>query len=162
MGVGGIILAILVMLGLQALLTNVAWLFFVLKTAGALYLAVGLWRGASQPLVEGTPAKRAAGSAGKSFVAALLTQLSNPKAVVVYGNIFTALLPRDLPRPIAILLPGLVFIVEAGWYSIVVLALSAASPRRAYLRCKTGIDRITGGVLGLLGIKLLVSAGPVR
>jgi len=160
MGIGGVIFAILVMLGLQALLGTFGWLFFALKAAGALYLiylGITLWKGAGRPLVEeGEPLPSR--SAGSAFLRALLTQLSNPKAVVVYGSIFAALLPPNLPHSVSLFLPLLVFIVEAGWYSIVALALSSASPRRAYLSCKTTIDRVAGGVLGLLGLKLLASA----
>jgi hypothetical protein len=75
---------------------------------------------------------------------------------------FAALLPHDPPRSAAIVLPTLVFLVEAGWYSIVVLPLSSASPRKTYLCCKPALDRLTNGVLGLLGIKLPVSAAPAR
>jgi len=41
------------------------------------------------------------------------------------------------------------------WYAIVALALSSAAPRSAYLRYKAWIDRAAGGVMVLLGIKLL-------
>jgi threonine/homoserine/homoserine lactone efflux protein len=165
MGIGGVIFAILVMLGLHALLASVGWLYFALKAAGALYLiylAVGLWKGAGKPFVETDQVAPIPGSARSSFLRALLTQLSNPKALVVYGSIFAALLPPDLPRSASVILPFLVFTVEAGWYSIVALALSSATPRRAYLRCKAHIDRVTGGVLGLLGLKLLFSADSSR
>jgi len=160
MGIGGVIFAILVMLGLHALLASVGWLFLTLKIAGALYLiylGVGLWKGADAD--QGAAVSR---SAHNAFLRALLTQLSNPKALVVYGSIFAALLPADLPRSASVVLPALVFTVEAGWYSIVALALSSARPRKAYLRCKTGIDRVSGGVLGLLGLKLLFSADSSR
>jgi threonine/homoserine/homoserine lactone efflux protein len=165
MGIGAVIFAILVMLGLHALLASVGWLYFALKAAGALYLiymGIGLWKGAGRPFVEADEAAPVSGSPHSSFLRALLTQLSNPKALVVYGSIFAALLPPDLPRSASVILPFLVFMVEAGWYSIVALALSSATPRRAYLRCKTGIDRVAGGVLGLLGLKLLLSADSPR
>jgi threonine/homoserine/homoserine lactone efflux protein len=165
MGIGGVIFAILVMLGLHALLASVGWLFLTLKIAGALYLiylGVGLWKGAGRPLADADQGAAVSRSAHNAFLRALLTQLSNPKALVVYGSIFAALLPADLPRSASVVLPALVFTVEAGWYSIVALALSSARPRKAYLRCKTGIDRVSGGVLGLLGLKLLFSADSSR
>jgi threonine efflux protein len=54
---------------------------------------------------------------------------------------------------------GGVFCIEAGWYAIVALALSAPAPAAAYLRWKARIDRAAGGVMGLLGIKLIYDAG---
>jgi threonine/homoserine/homoserine lactone efflux protein len=42
--------------------------------------------------------------------------------------------------------------------SLAVLALSSASPRAAYLRAKTVVDRTAGTVLGVLGLRLAASA----
>lgn len=158
MGLGAVIFAVLVMLGLQALLVRVTWLFLTLKVAGALYLiylAIGIWRGVTKPMTADTSGAVVAGSSGRAFVRALLTQLSNPKALVVYGSIFAALLPPQLPAGVTLLLPFLIFVIEAGWYTIVALALSAAAPRATYLRWKTTLDRVAGSVLALLGVRLL-------
>ena len=43
--------------------------------------------------------------------------------------------------------------------AIVALALSAPAPAAAYLRWKAWIDRAAGGVMGLLGVKLIHDAG---
>ncbi|HTH48612.1 MAG TPA: LysE family translocator [Candidatus Limnocylindria bacterium] len=161
MGVGGILFAALVIGGLQAFLVGVPWLYLILKGLGGLYLvclAVGVFRGAKQPLDEATSTAVVTKSCWCAFRRGLFTQLSNPKTAVVYGSIFAALLPRDLPRYLTIILPLFVFLIEAGWYSIVALVLSSSAPRSIYLKSKTTIDRVAGGVLGLLGIKLLASA----
>jgi threonine/homoserine/homoserine lactone efflux protein len=52
-----------------------------------------------------------------------------------------------------------IFAIEAGWYSIVAVGLSSARPRSTYLRWKRWIDRLSGTVLGALGIKLIAEAG---
>jgi len=161
MGVGAVVFAGLVLLGLQAVLVRVTWLFLSLKVVGAFYLvyiAVGIWRGAAKPIQETNSASAGSGTAGQAFRRALLTQLSNPKALVVYGSIFAALLPPDLPSVAAAALPIPIFAIEAGWYAIVAVALSASGPRQTYLRCKPVVDRIAGAVLGLLGVRLLISA----
>jgi threonine/homoserine/homoserine lactone efflux protein len=121
-------------------------------------MAVGIFWGAKKPLADGPTGAVAEGAPWSAFRRGLLTQLSNPKAAVIYGSIFAALLPAPLPRPAALILLLLVFFVEAGWYSVVALALSSNRPRKAYLNWKTTIDRVAGGVLALLGIKLLSSA----
>jgi threonine/homoserine/homoserine lactone efflux protein len=53
---------------------------------------------------------------------------------------------------------GLKIAIEAGWYALVALALSAGGPRRVYLRAKTGLNRAAGAVMAALGVKLLASA----
>jgi threonine/homoserine/homoserine lactone efflux protein len=162
MGIGGVIFSVLVVLGLHAALSTVPQLYAMLKVAGGvylLYLGIRIWRGAREPLAIAEPGERLKSSFGNSFLIALGTQLSNPKTAVFYGSIFAALLPQDLPLLVAaVLLPALVFLVEAGWYAIVALALSAASPRAAYLRFKTMVDRTAGTVLVILGLKLVASA----
>jgi threonine/homoserine/homoserine lactone efflux protein len=162
MGIGGVIFSVLVVLGLHAVLSNVPRLYLVLKVAGGiylLYLGIRIWRGAKEPLRIADPGDRMKSSFSNSFRIALFTQLSNPKTAVFYGSIFAALLPQDLPALLAaVLLPALVFVVEAGWYAIVALALSSASPRAAYLRAKTMVDRTAGTMLGVLGLKFVASA----
>jgi threonine/homoserine/homoserine lactone efflux protein len=161
MGCGGVIFATAALLGLQALLNAVPWLYLTIKMLGGAYLAFlgyKIWRGAEQPLILVQASNtEATSSTGRSFFLGLATQLSNPKTAVVYTSVFAALLPPDVPLQIVLIVPVIVFCVEAGWYSIVALALSAAKPRAAYLRYKTAIDRTTGGVLAFLGVKLIAS-----
>lgn len=159
MGVGGVIFGGLALIGLRALLTEVAWLYLTLKVAGGVYLVylgIRLWHGAREPLNVGMQDARPTGSLMRSFTLALMTQLSNPKAAVVYGSIFAALLPAAPSVWLFVLLPIGIFAVEAGWYTIVAYVFSAARPRAAYLRSKTLVDRIAGTVMGALGIRLIV------
>lgn len=162
MGVGGVIFGGLALIGLRALLAELAWLYLALKIAGGfylLYLAWRLWRGAGEPIRMAVAEARPAASAWRSFLVALATQLSNPKAAVVYGGIFAALLPQHPASWLFVVLPIGIFAVETGWYTVVAYAFSAPRPRAAYLRSKTLIDRIAGSVLGALGIRLIVEGG---
>lgn len=158
MGLGGVIFASLALAGLIALLTQVEWLYLALRLAGGaylLYLAFRLWRGAGQPLRVTHNEARPYGLA-RAFMLGFVTQLSNPKTAVVYAGIFAALLPAAPPLWLALALPPAIFAVECGWYCIVATAFSAARPRAAYLRGKGWIDRLAGGVMGLLGLRLIV------
>ncbi|MEA1651656.1 LysE family transporter [Nitrospirillum sp. BR 11164] len=175
MGVGGAFFGTLALLGLTALLTQVAWLNIALRLVGGLYLlylALRMWRGAGTPLGTaagrppatgaGMPADGRAPSLARAFVVALATQLSNPKTAIAYASIFAALLPAqpefEGPPLLLLFLPPVIFLIEAGWYSVVALAFSLEAPRRAYLRAKGGIDRVTGTVMGALGLRLMADA----
>jgi threonine/homoserine/homoserine lactone efflux protein len=57
-----------------------------------------------------------------------------------------------------LVLPPLIFVIETAWYAIVALAFSADRPRAAYLRSKTWLDRLSGTVMGLLGVRLIAEA----
>jgi threonine/homoserine/homoserine lactone efflux protein len=159
MGVGGVIFAALALLGLQAVLAKIAWLYAALRVAGGLYLlylAARLWRGAAERIVvPGTVDRRAPGRL-RSFGLGLATQLSNPKTAIVYGSIFAALLPPAPPSWIVVTLLPAVMLIEAGWYTIVAAAFSSECPRAAYLRGKHWIDRTAGAVMGALGLRLVI------
>ena len=160
MGVGGLLFASAALLGLQSVLHAVPALYVALKVLGGLYLCyLGLliFRSARQPLPAEAIDPRASG-ARRSFWLGLATQLSNPKTAIVYASVFAAFLPEQFSLAFAVALLALVFLVEAGWYSLVALALSSAAPQRAYLSCKAWVDRLAGAVMVGLGIRLLTTA----
>ena len=160
MGAGGIVFAIAALVGLQAAFLAVPALYLGVKLLGGaylVYLGIRIWRGAREPLAvsqeERSPGSR--GNGWRAFLLGMGTQVSNPKTAVVYASIFAAFLPREVPLALALAVPAVIFCIETGWYSIVALALSSAAPRSAYLRYKAWIDRAAGGVMVLLGVKLL-------
>lgn len=162
MGLGGFTFATLALLGLIALLAQVPWLYLGLRILGGLYLLhLGwrLWRGAAEPLSVDTSGKAGQGPGqgfGRAVLLGLVTQLSNPKTAVVYAGIFAALLPAQrLPLWLALVLPAAIFSIEFGWYALVATAFSAGGPRRVYLNAKSWIDRLAGGVMAALGLRLI-------
>jgi threonine/homoserine/homoserine lactone efflux protein len=164
MGLGGAILATLAVIGLQAIFARVEWLYLAMKIGGGaylLYLAYRLWRGANQPVTAPGDASAARGTALRTFVVALLTQLSNPKTVIYYSSVFAALLPADPSMLVIVVLPALLFLVEGGWYGIVALAFSTQRPRAAYLSCKSWIDRVAGILMAGLGLRLIFGSAKI-
>lgn len=162
MGLGASGFSIAALLGLHALFALVPWIFTALKIVGGLYLlylGYRIWRGADSPLTldagDHTPVLR---TWRRSFLFGLGTQLSNPKTAMVYTSIFATLLPHDVPASLMLILPLVVFCIEAGWYAVVACALSARSPRNTYLRYKVWVDRGAGGVMGLLGLRLVAQS----
>jgi threonine/homoserine/homoserine lactone efflux protein len=162
MGIGGITFAGTALAGLYTLLFAVAWLYIALKVAGGVYLiyiALRIWRGASQPLSMHAGGARTTANAGRSFWLGLSTQLSNPKTAIWYGSIFAALLPHHPPLWCYFVLPSLVFGVEFGWYTVVAVCFSSRRPRELYLRARVWIDRIAATMVAMLGLRLIVAAG---
>ena len=94
----------------------------------------------------------------RSFWIGLATQLSNPKTAIWYASVFAAFLPADVPLWMLLILPALLFSIEFGWYTIVAFAFSASKPRALYLGAKLWIDRCAGGIVMLLGGKLVLEA----
>lgn len=79
-----------------------------------------------------------------------------------YASIFAAFLPTNPPPSIVLILPPAVFLIEAGWYSMVAMTLSATAPRRVYLEGKVWFDRITGAVLGYLGLRPIIDGEAIQ
>ena len=157
MGVGGVLFAALALAGVQVVLATVPVLYGFLKVLGGLYLvylAWMLWRHAAEPI----ELEKVGTSSQRAFWLGLATQVSNPKTAVVYASVFVSLLPKEMPLWAMLVLPILIFFIEAGWYSIVALALSSPAPAAAYLRWKHWIDRAASSVLGILGLKLVDDA----
>lgn len=161
MGAGGMFYGALGLLGVQAVLAQAEFLYMVMKIAGGLYLlwlAICLWRTAHRQIVISVQSNEHSLSLGRSFLMAAATQMSNPKAAIVYGSIFAAFLPAQVPLwTFAVLLPA-IFLVEAGWYTLVAIIFSANRPRKAYLHWKDWFDRTAGVVMGALGLRLLIGA----
>ncbi|MNS77550.1 Threonine efflux protein [compost metagenome] len=86
-----------------------------------------------------------------------MTQLSNPNTAIVFGSVFAALLSHKISPLMYIILPVIALTVDVLWYAFVAFVLSSPRPRRAYLRFKAWFDRVGGGVLALLGVKLMLN-----
>lgn len=160
MGVGGVLFSAIALLGLLALLTAVPVLYISLKVLGGaylIYLGYKIWQGSAYPITlnatqQPTPATQ------QSFFLGFTTQISNPKTAVVYTSVFASLLPSQVPVFAVITLPIIIFMIEAGWYSLVALVLSSTAPRARYLASKKWLDRMAGSILSLLGAKLIFEA----
>jgi threonine/homoserine/homoserine lactone efflux protein len=164
MGIGGVIFSGVALAGVYRLLTAVDWLYLGFKIAGGLYLlylSSRIWRGSAGKLTIGAGAAEGRANLRKSFWLGLSTQLSNPKTAIAYASIFVALLPQHPPLWCYFVLPPLVFIIEAGWYTVVAVCFSSRRPREVYLRMKKWIDRLAAGAIGALGLRLILTANRV-
>jgi threonine/homoserine/homoserine lactone efflux protein len=158
MGLGGLLYAVASLAGLQSVLQTVPALYLLLKIMGGLfliYLGIKILLSAKKPLILiETESAAIQLSPTRSFLMGLSTQLSNPKTAIVYGGIFSVFLPSNPSWAFNVCTVVIVFFIETFWYALVAVALSSTQPRTLYLRCKTGIDRVAGGALTILGIKL--------
>ncbi|MDP2330829.1 MAG: LysE family transporter [Reyranella sp.] len=159
MMLGALAWAAAALYGLQILFARFEWLYLVFRIVGAiylLYLACMLLRHAGAALPEPDPSVVRAG-AWQGFLRALLLQLSNPKVMVFMGSIFVSLLPAQPPAWMDATVLAIVAFNEFTWFALLALLFSGDAVRAFYRRTKRWLDRIMGGVLGLLGARLLVA-----
>lgn len=155
-GSGAVIWALAAMFGLNIVFAAAPSLLWALKFGGAAYLAYMawmLWRGAKTPLAadEARPVPR---SARAAYRLGLWTNLSNPKAAVMFSSIFLGVVQPQTPYWVLGLLLVVIFIAETTWNSLVARIFSLDHTRARYISLKTVIDRCFGGALLLLGLKI--------
>lgn len=156
-GTGAALFGLLAVLGLQAVLLAVPSAYLMLKICGGIYLlwlAFKIIKHAKAPMDSMDDGVQPM-SYKQAYRLGLITQMSNPKIAIILASIFTALLPKEIPTYFYVVLPILCFFIDVGWYSLVAVALSAEGPRKVYLKFKAIFDRIAGGVMTLLGLKLI-------
>lgn len=150
-GAGGLIFALAATVGLGAVLAYAQPIFLPVRVAGGaylIYLGVRLWLAGNREASKSQPASV---PTSRTFLIALLTQLSNPKAIIVYGSVFASALPVHPSHWLLVALPLTVTGVEATWYLIVATVMSRPGPRAAYSRASKALDRIAGTIMGGLG-----------
>lgn len=145
--------------GATALLAASTLVYRVFSLAGAVYLAwmgarfiVKSFRGGVARDAE-LPALR--GSARRGFTTGLVTNLLNPKVGVFY----LAAIPQFLPEGVSPIVMGTVLALVHNafglvWFAALILAGSALGARLRSPRVMRWLDRVTGGVLLLFGVRL--------
>lgn len=145
-------------LGLTALIKTSEIAFMVLKIAGAGYLCflgVQTLLRSRASLSEAAPR-----SGGSAYWAGLLTNLTNPKAAVLYLALFPQFLPAHSGLGDVFLLAAVQMAISASWYVTVVLAVAAVRRLLARSVVRTWLDRATSMVLIGLGLRLAALARP--
>ncbi|MFN1129660.1 LysE family translocator [Lelliottia nimipressuralis] len=157
LGFGALIFAVIALAGLHTLLTLVPSLYTGLKVAGGCYLlwlALKILRRPSNRVIDSTAIDEV--SASKAFLTGVLTQISNPHTALVFASIFSTALSKNIQPAMYIILPLMAFIIDVLWYAIVACLLSSDGPRLAYIKYRKFIDKLSGGVMAFLGLRLLL------
>ena len=159
LGLGATIWAAAALFGLTLLFEVAPWTLSVLRYAGAAFLiwiALQLWRHADTPLGAEGSARTVTGPRA-NIRRGLLLQLANPKVSIFFGSVFVTLVPPGTSVTMLTLLLGLIFLIEAAWYGSVTIFFAMPAMKKRYIAAKAWIDRLCGGVLGLLGLRLAIS-----
>ena len=156
---GSTVWAVMSLLGLSMLLVQTSWLYAVLKIAGGaylLYLGATMLLSSSNPAVDKPVPAVDTMSATKALRIGLLTSLTNPKSGVFWTSVFLVAFPPDAP---AWMYPATVCLITAMsfvWHMMLVTVFSWRRIRTVYVRIKRHIDRLTGTILVVFGVRLMV------
>jgi threonine/homoserine/homoserine lactone efflux protein len=158
-GLGACFWAVCAMSGLGVVFAYAPWALTALKIGGGAFLVwtgVKLWRHAKEPLSEGEARATPRGAASALWLG-LVTQLTNPKPVVVMSAIFLGTVPPTTPFWQYLALLAVIFVNETVWNMSVARIFSLDRTRARYISLKTMLDRLFGGMLLLFGLKVAVT-----
>ncbi|WP_411705317.1 threonine export protein RhtC [Edaphovirga cremea] len=167
MGVVGISLGIVIwagvaLMGLHLILQKMAWLHQIITVGGGLYLCWMGWQ-----LLRSAKAKKIANAdaepevklapRGRTFMRGFLTNLSNPKAVIYFGSVFSLFVGDDVGSAERWGLFVLIVMETFVWFSLVAMIFALPVMRRGYQRLARWIDGVAGVLFAGFGLHLIIS-----
>ncbi|APG47104.1 LysE family translocator [Phaeobacter porticola] len=155
-GTGAVVWASAALFGLNLLFDYAPFLLTLLKVGGALfliYMAWHMWRHASEPMSEDGN-NQLPQTAFAAFRLGIVTQLANPKPAAFFGAVFVGTVPEGSSAMALAALLMCIFLGEVTWNTLVARIFSFEKTRRGYINLKHVIDRIFGGLLAALGVKI--------
>lgn len=166
MGVVGISLGIVIwagvaLMGLNLILQKMAWLHQIIMVGGGLYLCWMGWQllksARSKRDTTETEVQVVLPARGRTFLRGFLTNLSNPKAVIYFGSVFSLFVGDDVSAGarwgLFVLIVGETFV----WFSVVACIFALPVMRRGYQRLSKWIDGLAGVLFTGFGIHLILS-----
>ncbi|HGM4942464.1 threonine export protein RhtC [Serratia marcescens] len=164
MGVVGISLGIVVwagvaLMGLHLILQKMAWLHQVIMVGGGIYLCWMGWQllrsARAQQVAPAAEAQVALPKAGRSFIRGFLTNLSNPKAVIYFGSVFSLFVGDSVGAGARWGLFLLIVAETFVWFSLVAVVFALPAMRRGYQRLAKWIDGVAGVLFTGFGLHLI-------
>ncbi|WP_459377207.1 threonine export protein RhtC [Serratia sp. ser-z] len=164
MGVVGISLGIVVwagvaLMGLHLILQKMAWLHQIIMVGGGIYLCWMGWQllrsARAQQAQPAAEAQVALPKSGRSFIRGFLTNLSNPKAVIYFGSVFSLFVGDSVGAGARWGLFLLIVAETFVWFSLVAVVFALPAMRRGYQRLAKWIDGVAGVLFTGFGLHLI-------
>ena len=151
-----------ILLGLGVLIAKTAWLFCTFKYLGAAYLMYigikGLLAKKQTRDYGDAPALQEI-SALKAISTGFLTNAMNPHAMFFFLSLISAFVTPSEPTLIVVVYAAIIFSSTLIWFLIVAMCFSNKRLSLFFKNFQYLVERVTGGFLILLGIKILFTRG---
>ena len=152
-------------MGVGSLLAGSVYIMVGLKVAGGLflvYLAVQALRAKKSDYtglsVQLNKYETANTTFLKEFMVGFMSGILNPKNVLFYLSLFTVVLTKDVSLTFKVMLGIWMTSIVFLWDAAIVYLLSGDRVRRKFTKLAYYIDKVTGAILGLVGIAIVKSA----
>jgi RhtB (resistance to homoserine/threonine) family protein len=151
-------------LGLATIIANSSTALWAIKILGGSYLLyLGVCGLRTKPQTqqkkqrqkEVEVVKQASGL--KTVGIGFLCNALNPKAPIYFVALFTVVLSPNIPLSHLIIYGVWMMIIQLAWFSTVVFLLSRQNINQQFQKMGHWLDRVMGGAMCLIGIKVLTS-----
>ncbi len=160
LGLGILVHVTYSLLGIGLLISQSVLLFSIIKLLGAGYLIyIGIKSLQSKPLmvsIQDSPLVTGSSDLGvfEAVKMGFLTNVLNPKATLFFLGLFTQVIDSTTPVFVLVLYGLEMSVMTFVWFSVVALFFSHEKVRGRFTRVSHYVDRVLGGVLIALGIKI--------
>lgn len=165
-GLGVLVHVTYVALGISALISQSIIVFNIIKWVGAAYL---IWVGFQALRSQGmdnkvvddalkTGVDKKEFDDFKALRSGFFTNVLNPKATLFFLAIFSQIISPETPLSWYVVYGVTCAIMTALWFSLVAIFLTHTPIRKVFMRITKWFDRICGGLLIALGIKVALTA----
>ncbi len=147
-------------LGLAAVIANSITALLVIKMLGGSYLIyLGVKGVRSRPKnLDAIPvAEIKTDSSLKTIGTGFLCNALNPKAPVYFVALFTIVLSPNMPLHLIVIYGLWIMFLQLAWFSFVATILSTPLISKRFKRFGHYVDRVMGGAMIALGIKVITS-----
>lgn len=148
------------LLGIGVIISQSMVLFNLMKILGATYLIYLGYKGLGAKKILGQDLKPISMEVKKDqagFYSGFITCMMNPKACLFFLSFFSVILSPNIKIHTQVFYGVWVSLLAMVWFSLVALFFTSPILGKVLQANKHWLERITGGVLILLGLKLLSS-----
>lgn len=145
--------------GIALIISQSIVVFSLIKYMGAAYLmycGVMALRSKGWDMIA-AKAKNKHKSLKRSFADGFITNVLNPKATLFFLALFTQVLTPETPLSWQVIYGLSLMGMVALWFTFVAIVLTHAVIRQKLSSISVWIDRVTGGLFILLGLKVALS-----
>lgn len=148
-------------LGLAVVIAQASWLLTLIKIVGGAYLVwlgiQGLRSRARGEVVVLEKIEAAPESVWRTLWKGFLCNVLNPKAPVYFVSVFTVVLSPSMPMAQLAVYGVWMMVLQFAWFAVVAFLLSIPTVNRQFQKAGHWVDRVLGGVMVALGVKVVSS-----
>lgn len=148
-----------ILLGLGVIISNTLWMFYLFKYLGACYLMyIGIKGLCAKKQVTDfikSPQQLPSISSFAAIRNGFLTNALNPKAMLFFISLVSAFITPEVPPIIITIYCLIIFLTALIWFLFIAICFSSKRLRSFFSNFQYLVERTTGGLLFLLGIKML-------